>query len=123
MIWRRIAETVTGRHGYLPAALLISIGVLVLLAAGGNDAGGQAPQLVPADADAARVNAVSTEFDGGDRAPVLLVVTRTDDQPLGETDVAAVAAATDRMRAALPDADGPAPPRWSLPTGARRSGW
>ncbi|BBY55305.1 MMPL family transporter [Mycobacterium koreense] len=110
MIWRRIAETVTGRHGYLPAALLISIGVLVLLAAGGNDAGGQAPQLVPADADAARVNAVSTEFDGGDRAPVLLVVTRTDDQPLGETDVAAVAAATDRMRAALPDADGPAPP-------------
>ncbi|ODR11638.1 hypothetical protein BHQ15_00070 [Mycolicibacillus koreensis] len=105
MFWRRTAEAVTGRRGWLPAALLIAVGIAVLMTVGDNDAGGQAPQLVPADADAARASAASTEFDGGDRAPVLVVITRTDAEPLGEADLAAVAAATDRMRAALPDAD------------------
>ncbi|MCV7316001.1 MMPL family transporter [Mycolicibacillus parakoreensis] len=107
----RFAAAVTGRRCWAPAALLIAVGVAVLMAVGANTAGEQSPQLVPAGADAARAAAAGAAFDDGARAPVLLVVTRTDGAALTEADRAATAAAADRMRAALPDpATSGAPP-------------
>jgi RND superfamily putative drug exporter len=45
---------------------------------------------VPATAESARADAVRTQFDGGDRVPAIIVVTRQDSAPLNPADVAVV---------------------------------
>jgi putative drug exporter of the RND superfamily len=97
-MWESLAVAVTGRRSWLLglAAVLLGIGFTVLI--GANASAGQAPLSVPADSDAAKVDAVARQFPGGDRVPLLLVVSRADGAPLDPADVTATQAARDRMQ-------------------------
>ncbi|OBI23149.1 hypothetical protein A5712_11350 [Mycobacterium sp. E2327] len=108
MSWDALAAAVTGRRSWLTglAALLLGIGFMVLI--GGNAAAGRAPLSVPSASDSAKVDALSRQFPGGDRSPLILVVSRADGAVLGPPDVGAAQAAHDRMRGQGHDAD-PAP--------------
>ena len=56
---------------------------------GAGDSASQSPVAVPAGAESARADALRAQFPGGDTAPAIIVVTRTDDAPLTPADVAA----------------------------------
>ncbi|MGF2952984.1 MMPL family transporter, partial [Mycobacterium sp. THU-M116] len=103
--WNAVAAATTGRRSWLPGfgAVLLGVGFVVLV--GGNAAAGQAPQSVPAGSDSAKVAAVAGRFPGGDRVPLILVVTRADGTPLDAANLSAARAAGARMRAVtVPDA-------------------
>ncbi len=97
VVWDALASAVTNRRGWLPglAAVLLGIGLLVLI--GANASAGRAPLSVPSDSDSAKVTALAGQFPGGDRAPLILVISRTDGAALTTADVAAAQAARDRM--------------------------
>ncbi|CDO87745.1 hypothetical protein AWC29_21250 [Mycobacterium triplex] len=98
MVWESLAAAVTGRRSWRLglAAVLLGIGFIVVI--GANASAGQAPLSVPSDSDSARVDALARQFPGGDRVPLLLVVSRADGAPLDSADVAAARAARDRMQ-------------------------
>ncbi|ORV92094.1 hypothetical protein AWC11_08955 [Mycobacterium interjectum] len=108
VIWDALAAAVTGRRSWLPglAAVLLGIGLTVVI--GGNAAASRAPLSVPSSSDSARVDALAREFPGGDRAPLIVVVSRADGAALGPADVGAAQAARDRMLGLTHDA-GPPP--------------
>ncbi|BBY21729.1 MMPL family transporter [Mycobacterium stomatepiae] len=111
-MWESLAAAVTGRRSWLlgSAAVLLGIGFMVLV--GANASAGQAPLSVPAESDSARVDAAARQFPGGDRVPLLLVVSRADGAPLDPADVTATQAARDRMQGVVAPfgAASPAPP-------------
>ncbi|WP_396902550.1 MMPL family transporter [Mycolicibacterium sp.] len=82
--------------------VVVSGGLLGLLS--GGDAASQSPVAVPSDAESARADALRADFPGGDQAPAILVVTRSDGGDLGMADVDATADARHRMT------DAPGPP-------------
>ncbi len=112
VVWDGLAAAVTGRRSWLLglAAILLGMGFMVLI--GGNAAAGQAPLSVPAGSDSAKVDALARRFPGGDRVPLIVVVSRADGAVLDSADVAAAQVARDRMQAvAQPGATvGAAPP-------------
>ncbi|HEY5844769.1 MAG TPA: MMPL family transporter, partial [Mycobacterium sp.] len=65
--------------------------------AGGGDSASQSPVSLPGSAESARAAALAKDFPGGDRAPAILVVTRTDGAPLTPDDHAAADAARSRI--------------------------
>jgi putative drug exporter of the RND superfamily len=99
VVWDALAGAVTSRRCWLPGlgAVLVGIGLLVLI--GGNAAAGQAPLSVPSASDSAKVDALAGQFPGGDRVPMVLVVSRADGTALDSADVGAAQAARDRMLA------------------------
>ena len=78
----------------------------------------QSPVVLPPTAEAARAAEVAKQFPGGDTAPVILVITRSDGGELSPDDLAAAGAARQRMVAAAHDgaADGFAPPIPPIPS-------
>lgn len=114
MVWEPLAAAVTGRRSWLLAlvAALLGVGFMVLI--GGNAAAGQSPKSLPDDSASAEVDALSRQFPGGDRAPLIVVVSRTDGAVLSPSDVSAARAARDRAQAAAqpggPDGAAPALP-------------
>lgn len=100
MVWDGVAAAVTGRRSWLFALGAILLGAVFVAAVGPNAAAGQAPLSVPTGSDSARVDALARQFPGGDRVPLIVVVSRTDGAALGPADVAAAQAAGDRTRAA-----------------------
>ncbi|OBG40664.1 MMPL family transporter [Mycobacterium sp. E3198] len=108
VIWDAAAAAVTGRRSWLPglAAVLLGIGLMVVI--GGNAAASRAPVSVPPASDSARADALAGEFPRGDRAPLIVVVSRADGAALAPTDVAAAQAARDRVLGLTHDA-APAP--------------
>ncbi len=100
MVWEPLASAVTGRRSWLLALVtaLLGIGFMVLI--GGNAAAGQAPQPLPNDSQSAQVNTLARQFPGGDRAPLIVVVSRADGAVLGPPDIGAAKAARDRTQAA-----------------------
>ncbi|OKH77923.1 membrane protein [Mycobacterium sp. ST-F2] len=67
--------------------LLLSGAAMALLGTG--DSASQSPVAVPAGAESARADALRAQFPGGDTAPAIIVVTRTDDAPLTPADITA----------------------------------
>jgi len=108
VVWDTFAGAVTGRRSWLLAltAVLLGIGSMVLI--GENAAAGQAPMTVPTDSQSARVDSLVRQFPGGDKAMLILVVSRADDAILTPADVTAAQAARDRMQAVAPPAAAPA---------------
>jgi putative drug exporter of the RND superfamily len=100
VVWDGVAAAVTGRRSWLLALGTVLLGVMFMAVVGANAAAGQAPLSVPTSSDSARVDAVARQFPGGDRVPLIAVVSRTDGAALGHADVTAAQAAGDRMRAA-----------------------
>ncbi|PJK24016.1 hypothetical protein CSX11_02400 [Mycobacterium goodii] len=82
--------------------VIVSGGLMGMLS--GGDAASQSPVAVPSDAESARADALRADFPGGDQAPAILVVTRTDGAELGPDDIDAAAEARHRMN------DAPGPP-------------
>ncbi|GFG97100.1 MMPL family transporter [Mycobacterium timonense] len=111
MVWEPLAGAVTGRRSWLIAlvAALLGIGFMILI--GANAAAGQSPRSLPDDCPSAQVEALSRQFPGGDRAPLIVVVSRNDGAALSPSDISAARAARDRAQvAAKPGtADGAAP--------------
>lgn len=73
-VWEGFASVVTRRRSWLLAlgVLVVAAGFMVLV--GGNAAAGQAPLSVPTDSDSAKVQKLATQFPGGDRVPLIVVV-------------------------------------------------
>lgn len=91
------------RLSWLAVLVVIVSGGLMGMLSGG-DAASQSPVAVPSDAESARADALRADFPGGDQAPAILVVTRTDGAELGPDDIDAAAEARHRMN------DAPGPP-------------
>ncbi|MCG7595590.1 MMPL family transporter [Mycobacterium sp. PSTR-4-N] len=97
------------RLSWTIAVLIIAVSGALLGLLSGGSAGEQSPVPVPANAESTRADALRADFPGGDQAPVLLVLTRTDGAPLSPADRAAADAARERMLAAA-DAGPGGPP-------------
>ena len=89
--------------------ILIASGAALGLLSGGSS-GEQSPVPVPAGAESTRADALRADFPGGDKAPALLVLTRTDGAALSPADRAAADAARERMLAAAGDTGPGGPP-------------
>ncbi|OBH81996.1 hypothetical protein A5681_23950 [Mycobacterium scrofulaceum] len=133
MVWNRVASAVTGRRSWLIALAAVVLGGVFMALVGENAAAGQAPLSVPTRSDSAKVDTMARQFPGGDRVPLILVVSRSDGAALDAAEVAAAQAARDRMQAAAPagGATGAAPVQVSadgkaaiaiVPVGADLSG-
>ncbi|OBF10641.1 hypothetical protein A5775_16930 [Mycobacterium sp. 852002-10029_SCH5224772] len=109
VVWEPLATAVAGRRSWLLAlvAALLGIGFLVFI--GGNAAAGQSPRSLPDDSPSAEVDALSRQFPGGDRAPLIVVVSRADGAVLSPSDVGAAQAARDRALAAAQPGGAAAP--------------
>lgn len=110
MVWDSLAAAVTGRRSWLLALVTALLGVAFIVLVGGNAAAGQSPQSVPVAAQSAQVDALARQFPGGDKAPLIVVVSRTDGGVLSPSDVAAAQAACDRAQAAARPAPNQAAP-------------
>lgn len=96
-LWDRFSAVVTARWSWA-ITLLIAVAAGALMAlAGENSAADQSPVPVPASAESARVAALIKEFPSGDKAPVILVASRTDGAALSPADLAAVDVARQRV--------------------------
>ncbi|VBA55114.1 MMPL family transporter [Mycobacterium attenuatum] len=109
MVWDGLAAAVTGRRSWLITAGVVVLGIAFMVMIGPNAAAGQAPQSVPTDSDSAKVEALSAQFPGSERAPLLLVLTRADETVLDAPDVRAAEQARDRMQAAAQPGGPPTP--------------
>lgn len=89
------------RWSWLVAVLVVAVATALMVLLGGGDSASQSPVSVPADAESAQVDALRSQFPGGDDAPALLVVTRTDGAKLSPGDVAAAGQARARMLTAV----------------------
>lgn len=111
MVWDSLAAAVTGRRSWLLALVTTLVGVAFMVLVGGNAAAGQSPRSVPVAAQSAQVDALAKQFPGGDKAPLIVVVSRTDGGVFGPSDIAGAQAALDRVQAAAqPGANQSAPP-------------
>lgn len=97
-MWARIGDLVSGRLSWILALVVTMAGGALLGLVTDNGSAEQAPVVVPATAESARVTELLKAFPGGDSAPVILLVTRSDGQPLSPEDL--VAAEQARARAA-----------------------
>jgi len=80
----------TGRFSWaLALAVLIASGAVLGLLGSGSS-GEQSPVSIPAAAESARADALRAQLPGGDRVPVILVVTRRDGAALTPADVGAI---------------------------------
>lgn len=104
-MWARIGDLVSGRLSWILALAVTMAGGALLGLVADNGSAEQAPVVVPAAAESARVTELLKAFPGGDSAPVILLVTRADGQPLSPEDLAAAEQA--RARAAAATQGGP----------------
>ncbi|OBG56270.1 MMPL family transporter [Mycobacterium sp. E735] len=102
MVWDGVAAAVTGRRSWLLALAAVLLGGVFMALVGANAAAGQAPLSVPTGSDSAKVDAMARQFPGGDRVPLILVVSRADGAALDPAEVTAAQAARERMQAAAP---------------------
>ncbi len=99
MSWNRLATVVSAPRSWV-LALLVTLASGLLIALIGSDASAQqSPVSLPPSADSAKAAAQLKTFPGGDRAPAILVVTRTDGAALTPADRAAAQDAFTRMAA------------------------
>ena len=96
-LWERIGELVSNRHSWLLALIVAVIGGGLMGAIGQSSSAEQSPVSLPPSAESAKVAALLKEFPGGESAPVILVVTRTDGAALTPADLTAAEGARGRM--------------------------
>ncbi|OBF22659.1 hypothetical protein A5725_10490 [Mycobacterium kubicae] len=111
MLWERLAAGVTGRRSWLIALGIVVFASVFMVLIGANAAAGQAPRSVPTTAESAKSDALSRQFPSGDKAPVILVVSRVDGMVLDAADLDATQQARNRMHAvAEPGTSAPTAP-------------
>src|ERR1700761_4220719 len=97
--WNALAAVVTRPRAWALGLGVVLLGIASMVLIGANASAGQAPKSVPVDSGSARADVLGRQFPGGDRAPLLLVVTRRDGASLIPGDLSEVQAARDRMQA------------------------
>ncbi|MCK0175595.1 MMPL family transporter [Mycolicibacterium sp. F2034L] len=102
-----------GRFSWIVALLVVLVGGGLIGVLGGGDSASQSPVSVPASAESAQVNELRAKFPGGDQAPAILVVTRSDGAALSPADIAATDQARQRMLSAAGEAPAGPPVRVS----------
>lgn len=105
--WDRIGELLSSRLSWVLALVVTLAGGALLGLVSDNGSAEQAPVVLPANAESARVTELLKEFPGGDQAPVILLITRSDGQPLSPDDLAAADQARLRTLAAAGDQGAP----------------
>ena len=98
--WDRFSAAVTSRRSWVWVLLVVAAAGALMGLAGASDSASQSPVSLPASAESARAAQLAAGFSGGDRAPVILVVTRADGGALTPEDQAAGEAARQRVGAA-----------------------
>ncbi|MET0699713.1 MAG: MMPL family transporter [Mycobacterium sp.] len=107
MTWNRLATAVSSPRSWVWALLIaLACGLLIGLA-GTDESASQSPVSLPPSAESARAAALLTTFPGGDQAPAILVVTRTDGAPLTAADTDAAQQARQRVIQAAGPGAGP----------------
>src|SRR6478735_1372035 len=107
--WSRFAAVVTARWSWLITVLLLAAAGALMAAAGQNADATSSPIPIPASAESARASLLAKDFPGGDKAPVILVASRTDGTALSPADVTAFDAARQRVLTAAGTPAGPPP--------------
>ena len=107
--WNRFAAVVTARWSWLITVLLLAAAGALMAAAGQNADATSSPIPIPASAESARASLLAKEFPGGDKAPAILVASRTDGTTLSPADVTAFDAARQRVLTAAGTPAGPPP--------------
>ncbi len=105
--WDRIGALVSGPRSWVLALVVAAIGGALLGLIPQTGADQQSPVVLPPTAESARVAELLKQFPGGDNAPVLLVITRSDGSVLSPTDLASAQQARDRMAGLSGVAPGP----------------
>ncbi|MCH9668882.1 MAG: MMPL family transporter [Actinomycetia bacterium] len=95
----------TRRVSWLLALVIVAASGALMGLFGGGDAAEQSPVPVPPAAESARADAARAQFPGGDRVPVILVVSRDDGAALTPAELEEADQARKRMLAAA-DAGG-----------------
>lgn len=78
------------RVSWVLAVLVVALSGVLLALIGSDDSSGRSPVPVPDSAESARVDELRAQFPGGDAAPAIIVVTRTDGALLSPADIDAV---------------------------------
>src|SRR5690349_19870530 len=81
MLWRRFS--------WVLALAVVAVSAALMVLIGDDSSSQQSPIPVPSSAESTRVDALRAQFPGGDRAPVIVVVSRHDGEPLRPADLAA----------------------------------
>jgi len=106
-LWDRFGGLVSSPLSWVLALVVTLAGGALLALVPDTGSAEQAPVVLPAGAESAQVNELLKQFPGGDQAPVILLVTRSDGQPLSPADLAAADQARARTVAAAGDRGGP----------------
>ena len=78
------------RFSCVLAFLVLAVSGALMALIGDDNSSQQSPIPVPTSAESARADAVRAQFPGGDRVPVIVVVSRRNGEPLTPADLAAV---------------------------------
>ncbi|MCB0949599.1 MAG: MMPL family transporter [Mycobacterium sp.] len=97
------------RLSWVLALVIVAVSGALMGLLGGGDSAEQSPVPVPTTAESARADAARAQFPGGDRVPVILVVSREDGSALTPADLDAADQAHRRMLAGASEATGNAP--------------
>ncbi|MGD9618778.1 MAG: MMPL family transporter [Mycolicibacterium sp.] len=97
-----------GRVSWILALVIAAASGALLGLLGGGDSAEQSPVPVPAGAESSRADAARAQFPGGDRVPVILVVSGSDGATLSPADLDATEQARQRMLAASDSTPGTA---------------
>jgi putative drug exporter of the RND superfamily len=102
--WDRFSAIVCARWSWAITVLIVIAAGAVMALVGENASADQSPVPVPSSAESARVAALAKDFPSGDKAPVILVASRTDGAALTPADLTAVDGARQRVlaRAGVP---------------------
>jgi len=95
--WERIAAAVSGPMSWVLALAVAGLGGALLGLIPQSASAQQSPVVLPPTAESARAAELIKQFPGGDSAPVLLVISRSDGAALSPQDLTAADAARDRM--------------------------
>ncbi|MCH9721989.1 MAG: MMPL family transporter, partial [Actinomycetia bacterium] len=106
-LWDRFGGLVSSPLSWVLALVVTLAGGALLALVPDTGSAEQAPVVLPAGAESAQVTELLKQFPGGDQAPVILLVTRSDGQPLSPADLAAADQARARTVAAAGDRGGP----------------
>jgi len=106
-LWDRFGELVSSRLSWVLALAVAAAGGALLGLVPASGSAERAPVVLPATAESSRVTELLKEFPGGDQAPVILLVTRADGEPLSPADLIAADQARARTGAAAGDQSGP----------------
>ncbi|MBE1551434.1 RND superfamily putative drug exporter [Mycobacterium sp. OAS707] len=78
------------RLSWVSAVLVVVVSGVLMGLLGADESNQRSPLPVPADAESMRADALRAQFPGGDKAPVIVVVSRRDGEALSPADLAAV---------------------------------